>query len=168
VATPAPVGAAHRRVIGGVVLILSIGYSISACSLLPGDPGPPIAVLGSGSDALGGVLLLRCADEKVLSLTISENDSAGAGVKPGKTVWEIEASQPSTMSEFVPASEVAGFTTVVSAPPTISGDIVISFHTTRGTDMAGVRVRPLPRGVVRFQGRNMSKESFFAKSKDVC
>lgn len=168
VATRTQVGAAHRRVIGGVAVILSIGCSISACSLLSGDPGPPIAVQGSGSEALGGVLLLRCAEEKVLSLTISENGSEGGGVKPGKTLWEIEASQPSTMSEFVPGSEVSGFMTIVSAPPTISGDIVISFHTTSGTHVAGVRVRPLPRDVVRFQGRNMSKESFFAKNNNIC
>jgi hypothetical protein len=160
--------AAHRRVTGGVALILSIGFSMSACSLFPGDPGAPIAVQGSGSEALGGVLFLRCPEERVLSLTISRNDNAGAGVKPGKPLWEIEASQPSTVSEFVPGTDVAGFTTIVSAPPTISGDIVISVHTTSGTAVDGVHVRSLPREVVRFQGRNMSKESFFAKSKDIC
>lgn len=149
-------------------VVILAGLSMSACSLFPGDPGPPIAVQGSGSDSLGGVLLLMCADEKVLSLTISENDSAGDGVSPGDVLWQIRASQPSMTSEFIPGTEPAGFRTIVPAPSTISGDIVVSFETTRGTDTAGIRVRRLPKEVVRFQGREMSKDAFYAKSEDIC
>lgn len=151
-----------------VVAMLLASFSVSACSVFPGDPGPPIAVQGSGSESLGGVLVLLCADKKVLSLTISENDSVGSGVTPGKVLWEIDASEPSTISEFVPGTEPAGFITRVPAPPTIAGDIVISVETTRGTDTAGVRIRKLPKEVVRFQGREISQDAFFAKSEDIC
>ncbi len=151
----------------GAILLLMI-LSMSACGLFPGDPGPPIAVQGSDSESLGAVLLLLCADERVLSLTISENDSAGSGVKPGAVLWKIEAAHPSTTFEFLPGTEPAGFSTIVPAPPTIAGDIIISFETTRGTDTAGIRVRRLPNDVVRFQGRDLSKEAFYAKSDDVC
>jgi hypothetical protein len=109
-----------------------------------------------------------CPGEKVLSLTISENDSAGSGVTPGEILWEIEASGPSDISEFVPGTEPAGFSTKVAAPPTISGDIVISFETTRGTDTAGIRVRQLPMDIVRFGGREMSRDAFYAKGEGRC
>lgn len=150
------------------LIVLVIGLSMSACSLFPGDPGPPIAVQGSGSDSLGAALLLLCPNERLLSLTISENVSKGSEVSPGKVLWKIEASEPSTMSEFTPGIEPAGFRTVVAALQTIAGDIVISFQTTHGVDTAGVRVRPLPTDVVRFQGREMTKTTFYGKRKDAC
>ena len=101
-------------------------------------------------------------------MTVAKNDDAGNGVKAGAVLWEIRASQPSTISEFVPGTELAGFSTIVPAPPAIRGDIVVSFETTSGTDTAGIRVRPLPKDVVRFNGREMSKKSFYAKSEDIC
>ena len=41
------------RIAGAAILV---SLAVSACSLFPGDPGPPIAVQGSGSESLGGIL----------------------------------------------------------------------------------------------------------------
>lgn len=153
-----------RRLIASGLL----GISLSACGLFPGDPGGRVAVQGSGSDNLGAILLLLCPKERVLSVTISEDVGKGGEIKPGRVLWRIEALQPSTESEFVPATELIGFQTVVAAPPSIAGDIVISVKATGDTEVDGIRVRPLPKEVVRFNGREMTKSAFFAKRKDVC
>lgn len=151
-----------------LVTSLLVGCCMSACSLVPGDPGPPIAVRGSGSDSLGGVLVLLCPNVGVLSVSISENTSKGSEMKPGKVLWRIEASEPSTISEFIPGVNPAGFNTIVAAPAAISGDIVISVQTTRKVDTAGVRIRALPEDAVRYQGREMTTTAFYAKRSDIC
>ncbi len=72
------------------------------------------------------------------------------------------------MYEFVPGSEPVGFLTTVPAPPTVTGDVVVSAKTTSGTLMDGITVRRLPKEVVRFQGREIAKTAFYAKRKGSC
>lgn len=148
--------------------ILALGLLASACTFFPGDPGPPIGVQGSGSDDLGAVLVLLCPGERVLSLTINQDNSGGSEIRPGRVLWKVEALEPSTQSEFLPGTEPPGFHTVVAPASAISGDVVVSVQTTSGTDVDGIRVRRLPVDVVRYQGRDLTKNAFYAKQNDVC
>jgi hypothetical protein len=160
-------GVTVRTTLARCLLLGATLAGLSAC-FSPGDPGPPVAYRGSGSDRLGAVMFLLCPNERLLSLVVSEDIGKNAEIKPGRPLWHIEASGSSPTSEFAPGTEPAGFRTVLPAPPSVTGAVAITYKTTLETGMAGFQVRPLPSDVVWFQGRQLTDNAFQARRKDRC
>lgn len=155
----------------GVAAIGMAALYASACGPFVGDPGRPVAIQGSGSERLGAVLLLLCPGERVVSLQIGKDVGKGSEPKLGDVLWSVEAlepSQPSSLSEFLPGVEPRGFRTLVPAPLDLTGDVAISFWTTREKGLVGIRIRPLPQQMVWFHGHTMTRSAFLAKGKDRC
>jgi hypothetical protein len=127
-----------------VAVVASLGaVAVASCDSI-GDPGPPVAVLGTGSSTLDKVAVLTCQGERVLQLSIAR-DVGNPVTVPGAVLWAVEADGSSAASQFtVGEPPPPGFRVVVPSTAPISGRTVVLVTTTHGSFSAAFNIRHLP------------------------
>jgi hypothetical protein len=155
-----------RRGRAGVAVALALAF-LTTCGSI-GDPGPPIAVIGTGSSSLDGVAILTCPDERVLQVTIAQ-DVGTAISKPGTVYWKVEADDTLFVSRFTthgPPPE--GFRLVVPSSGPITGRVVVLATTTHTSTSGAFRVRPLAIGEMLHSGHVLSINRLPSLTKARC
>jgi hypothetical protein len=136
------------------VALTSVAF-LSMCAVI-GEPGPPIAVIGTGSSSLDGLVVLTCPGERVLQVTIA-HDVGSPISKPGTVFWKVEADDASSVSRFMTEGPPPpGFKLIVPSGGPISGRVVVLVTTTHVSTSGAFRVRPLAVGDMLHSGHVVS------------
>jgi hypothetical protein len=156
------------RVRGGPAVVALASLAVLATCGSIGDPGPPIAVIGTASSSLDRLAILTCPGERVLQVTIAR-DVGTAISKPGTVFWEVGADDASPVSQFATRGPPPpGFRLVVPSSGPISGRVVVLATTTHTSTSGAFRVRPLEVGEILHGGHVESVRDLPSITKKRC
>ena len=147
-------------------LILPVAALVSSCGPF-GDPGAPIAYVGTQSHSLAAVAVLMCGSERVLDIGVVEDVGRNV-VTPGKTLWELRSSDDSGASLFYVDAPPSGFSVVVAATAPLTGDLAITVRTTRQSFIDGVTTHRLPVGRVSDHGHTKTIQQLPGLARSRC
>jgi hypothetical protein len=148
------------------LLLVVVAALVSSCGFV-GDPGPPIALVGTASHSLEAVAILKCSTERVLDVAVSR-DVGKSVVTPGETLWHVRATAQSAASLFYVDSLPPGFAVVTAAQGPLTGDLAITVRTTKYSWQVGITTKRLPPGAVYYQGHQKRLDQLPGLGKSRC
>jgi hypothetical protein len=144
------------------------GVSVLASCNSVGEPGPPVAILGTGSSSLDRLAVLTCPGERVLRVAIARDIGNPIAV-PGATLWSIQSDGSSAASQFAVAGPPPpGFKVVVPATGPLSGRVVVLVTTTHESFVAPFLVGHLAADRLLHAGRTFTADHLPSFTRERC